>query len=224
MRTLARYIDIHTHRWPSEADAMCVASLLPEDTPPENQYFSAGIHPCKLNKSTLGRQFEWLDKLIEHPDMVAIGECGIDLLYPDPDLQTKVFNWQVERAQQLSLPLIIHAVRSHDRVIGIKRHSSIPNTSSWIIHGFALRPSIARQYLDHGFYLSFGAALFRQAPLILESFRICPDNRIFLETDDALINISQLYSKAAELRGIETAQMISLIQRNFAACFQKLPH
>lgn len=220
---MPRLIDIHTHRWLSEADVFCVANLLPEDSPPENQSFSAGIHPWRLNKSALERQYEWLDELIVHPELVAIGECGIDLLYPDPDLQTKVFEWQVERAQRHNLPLIIHAVRSHDRVISIKRQYGIQNTSSWIIHGFALRPSIARPYLDHGFYLSFGAALLRQAPSILESFRLCPDDRIFLETDDALINIRQLYAKAAELRGIKPAQMISLIQRNFAACFRKLP-
>ncbi|HMM11176.1 MAG TPA: TatD family hydrolase [Bacteroidales bacterium] len=213
---------MHTHRRKPEAGVLQIMNLMPCDLPPEGQYFSAGLHPWYVQESNWESQLQWINALVGHPELVAIGECGIDMLYPDPAMQSHVFELQAALAQQHRLPLILHAVRSHDRLIAIRRN--LRSSNPWIVHGFSSRPSIAKQYLDHGFYLSFGAALFNANATITESFRLCPEDRIFLETDNHAVKLNELYHRAAALRGMQTTQLASRIYRNFVNCFGLTPH
>ncbi|MBK9292261.1 MAG: TatD family hydrolase [Bacteroidetes bacterium] len=221
MHSQKNFLDIHTHKQGSDDEVLAILNLMPGDAPPEKQYFSSGIHPWRVGTENPEAQFRWLYQLTSHPRLIAIGECGIDMLRPNPEAQKKIFENQVEIATGLNKPMILHAVRSHTQLIALKR--SFRPAKPWIVHGFSSRRSIACQYLDAGFYLSFGAALLRRNEALTEAFRYCPDDRIFLETDDNGMSLRELYARAAALRGIGALDLASVIWRNFAACFSLQP-
>jgi TatD DNase family protein len=64
----------------------------------------------------------------------------------------------------------------------------------WIIHGFRGKPQLAEQALKAGFDLSFGEKLNEQ------SVRITPLENLFVETDESLLPIEQIYEKIASIR------------------------
>lgn len=66
----------------------------------------------------------------------------------------QVFRRQAELAESLCKPLVIHCVRAHDIVIGIKKE--LKPRQNWVIHGFRGKPTVARMLLDAGMWLSFG--------------------------------------------------------------------
>lgn len=172
--------DIHTHgrrgpriltnlRWPDEAPAPAVAGAA----------YSAGIHPWDTAAESFSEAdaMAWLENIARRPDVLAIGECGLDALRgaPLPD-QERVFLDQCRVAARLGKPVIVHCVRAWDSLLRIRRQ--LPPDLQIIVHGFRGRPPLTRQLLDAGIDLSFGLKF---NP---ESFAATPPDRRFRETDD----------------------------------------
>ena len=85
-----------------------------------------------------------------------------------------------------------------------------------VIHGFNKKESIAKDMLENGFYLSFGSSILQN--LSLQSvLQKTPLDKLFLETDDAKVDIEEIYNKAAMLKGITVEQFINSIEENKAA-------
>ena len=124
-----------------------------------------------------------------------MGECGLDKLRgASMDLQREVFRKCVELSEQRALPLIVHAVKCTDELIRMKKE--INPRMPWILHGFRGRKELAMQYIDKGFYLSFGEKFDE------ESLRHTPVDRLFFETDDSKASIEMIYQKASEIYGL----------------------
>lgn len=172
------FADIHTHRLDAGPDA--VICVDPSETPlPElraDRHYSVGIHPWRAHLATPEAWAE-LGRLAASPLVVAIGEAGLDTLRGPAlaEVQTPVFVRQAELAETLGKPLIIHAVRSWQQLIALRR--SMRPSVPWIIHGFRGNPQLARQLLDHGFDLSLGP---RHNPATLA---IIPPHRLHRESD-----------------------------------------
>lgn len=163
-----------------------------KDWPPTEGilHYSVGIHPWYLTEKNAEEQYAWLEEVVHRPGVVAIGECGLDKLRGAPlSLQQEAFKRCVVLAEQVSLPLIIHAVKCTQELICLKKE--LRPTLPWIIHGFRGRKEVAQEYLKHGFYLSFGEH-YRE-----EALRIVPFHRLFLETDESLLPIEAIYRKVA---------------------------
>lgn len=172
--------DIHTHgrrgpriltnlRWPEE----------PAESDAAGAAYSAGIHPWDTAAESFSEAdaMAWLENIARRPDVLAIGECGLDALRgaPLPD-QERVFLAQCRLGARLGKPVIVHCVRTWDRLLRIRR--LLPQDLQMVVHGFRGRPALARQLLDAGFDLSFGQKF---NP---ESFAATPPDRRFRETDD----------------------------------------
>lgn len=69
--------------------------------------------------------------------------------------------------------------------------------------------------LQAGYYLSFGAALFRPNSHAAEALRQAPVDRFFLETDDQEIDIKTVYTRAAEIRNLSVPDLKAQIWKNF---------
>lgn len=142
--------DAHTHILKHDA----VVNRYPGDPMPAGYIYSVGIHPWHTLDAT-PQQWELLDSLASRPDVVAIGETGLDKLSSVPlDVQMHAFRHHISLSERLAKPLIIHDVRAHQEIIAL--HSSIRPSQTWIIHGFRGKPQLAQIFLDHGFYLSLG--------------------------------------------------------------------
>ena len=142
----------------------------------DGAFYSAGIHPW-WTAGSLEQLWQGLLFWSRHPQVVAIGECGLDKLRgADILLQKECFVRQVELAESCHLPVTIHCVKAFDQMLSL--HKQIHPTTQWTIHGFRGKPDLARQLLMAGFNLSFGRRY------NVESWDLTPPDRRYRETDD----------------------------------------
>ncbi len=179
-RDITDFDDVHTHD--RDAAGNAVINLYAGEEPYDaERSYSIGIHPWQtadIDDDRLESLMTSMRRTIEtYPNIVSIGEAGIDRLRgADVDRQEMIFARQVELSREFDLPLIIHAVKSYDRLIALRRR--LRPRQRWIIHGFRGKPELARQLLDAGFDLSFGRIHNPAA------FIAVPASRRFAETDD----------------------------------------
>lgn len=179
------HADIHCHDRSRFREA--VINIYPDDEIIEGAYHSVGIHPwhtINVASSTIER----LHLLAAHPQIIAIGETGIDTLKGAPiDIQTNIFRLHVELSEQHKKPLIIHCVKAFNEIISLKKE--LRPTMPWIIHGFRGKPQLARQLLDNGFYISLGEHF------NLQSVTIIPTDHLLFETDESTLDIDTIIKR-----------------------------
>ena len=200
-----KFFDFHHHHFHHDFG---IYNLPFQETPPE-KWFSAGIHPAKISEN-FEMQFSWLKEIAQHENFVAIGECGLDgLIDVDEKLQGEVFLKQIELANELKKPVIIHCVRRFPKLISLSKISKVP----MIVHGFNKKKTIGEELLKKQFYLSFGKSLLENVDLqnFLGEISL---NQIFLETDDSDFDIEKLYQKVAEIKNISLEDLDEIIREN----------
>ena len=209
-------IDIHTHKPTSERGTMSIRNILSDfDDLPVGGWYSVGLHPwyLKAEQTTLPAS---LINAAQTPEVLAIGECGLDTRCPTPvALQRIIFIRQIELAHSIGKPLIIHCVRAFDEILAIlkKLQVSIPV----IFHGFNRSDVLAARIISEGYLLSFGRHLHNEA--VAEVFRKLPLDRVFLETDDADVTIKEIYAVAAGIRGMAVNDIATRIDLNVKQVF-----
>ncbi|MFN8041289.1 MAG: TatD family hydrolase [Acidimicrobiales bacterium] len=151
---------------------------------------TAGVHPH--DASTLfgvdGRvdadRLAELEALVAEPEVVAVGECGLDYHYDHSprDQQREVFAAQIDLAHRTDLPLVIHTREAWDDTFAILAAEGVPRRT--VLHCFTGGPDEARRCLDLGALLSFsGIVTFPSAPEVREAAALCPLDRLLVETD-----------------------------------------
>jgi TatD DNase family protein len=140
---------------------------------------TAGVHPHDARDGIDG-----IEELLDDPDVVAVGECGLDyhFMHSTIDDQRRVFAAQIGMAADHGLPLVIHTREAWDDTFDILAAEGIPERL--VFHCFTGGPEEARRCLDLDAHLSFsGIVTFPSAPELREAARLCPDDRILVETD-----------------------------------------
>lgn len=149
-----------------------------------------------------------------HASVLFIGEIGIDKRCGVPyAIQKNAYYAQLEVANKLRKPVLIHMVRSMDDIAASKKQ--YPAIPAWVIHGFRGKPSEALRMVKLGFYLSFGPRFNAQ------SIAYCPTNSLFLETDDSGTDIKEMYQGVSSLKGISVLDLEQRIMDNLTACCVK---
>jgi len=200
------YYNIHTHQSIQTLNEVTIISLDLREDPllKTGLYYSAGIHPWYANKDRLNSLYS----IAHQSSVVAIGEAGLDKLTEIPfELQKDIFAIQVQLAEELQKPLIIHCVKAWQELMAIhkKTNPSIP----WIIHGFRGKKELARQLLAAGFYLSYGP--YYQAEAVWETWN---QHRLYAETDDKEINIQTVYTSISSTLNISPTTLLEEIKEN----------
>ena len=199
------FFDFHHH---DAGKNLGIYNLKFNEIPPEN-YFSAGIHPDAV-ADDFEEKFIWLREISAHKNCVAIGECGLDgLIDVDEKLQEKAFLAQIEVANSVKKPLIIHCVKRFSQLLPFRKVSKVP----MIVHGFNKRKTIGDDLLKNGFCLSFGKSVLYNVNL-QEFLKEFPLDRLFLETDSADFQIVELYQKVASLKNIEPEDLLKIVKQN----------
>ncbi len=177
-------------------------------------YGSAGIHPWYINENNTSGQLVELEKVLSYNKHLILGECGLDKLKGAKiELQTDILKTQLNLASKLGRPAILHIVKGFNELISIKEEVKLDIKMA--IHGFVGSPVLAEQLVNHGFYLSFGSAIFK-SPKTLKSLASIPGNKFFLETDDQeKFSIEKIYYKAADIRNENIESLINQIENNF---------
>ena len=144
-------IDIHTH---IERPGAIVNASPGTFCPKPGLLYSIGIHPWDSDTAT-ANDIALLEKLAIHPQVVMIGETGLDKLRGAPlAIQIEMMQRHITLSEALGKPLVVHCVRSAGELLGLRR--SLNPSQPWIFHGFRGKPQQARQLTDHGIYLSLG--------------------------------------------------------------------
>lgn len=189
-------LDIHTHC--GAPRPLALINIDPSETgdfiPAENQFYSVGIHPWNSSTAPSPDVLERLEKWASMSWCAAVGECGVDMLKGGPLFrQLQIMKHHIVLSERLALPLVIHDVKAHDIIIGLKKEMS--PRQPWIIHGFRGKPSVAEMLLKAGLSLSFGE---RFNP---DSLKATPADRIFAETDESPLSIEEIINQMSGIYG-----------------------
>ena len=213
------FLDVHTHNPPGDPDVLAIENRLSGfGDPATSRYVSAGLHPWYVRAETLSDDLKSLRKYAAQPEVVAIGECGLDkLTATDWDTQCRAFERQIALAGELRKPLVIHCVKAFQECMQFLRETRVPV----IFHGINNRLSVIRPVIDAGYFLSFGKALLHPNPAITEAFRAVPPEQLLLETDDTGADIREIYKTAAQLRNIPEKEIALQLESNFGKVFKQ---
>ena len=178
----------------------------------EAVYATAGVHPHEAKDGTEG-----LLQLALRPEVVAIGECGLDYHYnhSDREAQRRAFAEQIRMAHEIDKPLVIHTREAWDETFEILDAETMP--AHTVFHCFTGGPAEAERCLERGALLSFsGIVTFPSAPEVREAALACPLDRLMVETDSP-------YLAPVPFRGKQNRPALVSVIGEFIAELRSMP-
>lgn len=148
----------------------------------ENVYAQVGVHPSEVQKfsdDTAGRMME----LAAHKKVVAIGEIGLDYYWDKTfvDVQKKVFKTQIEIANALKLPVVVHDREAHGDTFEILEQMGAKKV---LLHCFSGSLEFAKRCVEKGWFIALGGVVtFKNAKKVRQVAKEIPLEHIMLETD-----------------------------------------
>jgi len=146
----------------------------------DDVYVTIGFHPSEA-KITNELDLEFLDKALDNPKVVGVGEIGLDYHYgkEDINLQKELFDKQLKLAEKHNLPVVIHSRDATLDTINILKKYSLKGD----IHCFSGSIETAKIYISMGYYLGIGGVVtFKNSNLYKVVEEVGLDH-ILLETD-----------------------------------------
>ncbi len=145
-------------------------------------YASIGYHPT-IAKDLTAADFELLERLLTHPKVVAIGECGLDF-YWDKDHENEqihVFKKHIELAQKRALPIVVHMRDATEKTyLTLKESAPLKG----IMHCYSGSKEMADKFIALGLHISLGGPVtFKNAKTPKDVAKIVPLDKLLIETD-----------------------------------------
>lgn len=218
---------------------------------PDIAWATIGLHPIHTSKSFHDAQelgimnnelgsfesrgeifdYDYYLELGKDPRVVGIGECGLDYYRLTPETKAKqheVFIKQIELANELKKPLMLHIREAYDDAIAlVKAHAEVKGNC----HFFAGDWNIAKQFLDLGFTLSFTGVLTFTKDYD-EVVKNTPLDMILTETDSPYItpvplrgkrnepvNVQYVVARIAEIKDLPIERVTEQIIENAKRVF-----
>jgi TatD DNase family protein len=213
---------------PTSRDAMTLARAWPGHI-----FAAAGTHPHDATTLT-DEAFTELRTLAAEPEIVAIGEIGLDFyrnLSPRAT-QFEAITRQIALARELDLPIILHNRESHAEMI--ETLTAHAQGVRGVFHCFIGDRQMARDALDLGFYLSFaGPVTYPKNAELMDVAAWAPLDRILVETDAPYLtpvpfrgqrneprHVALTARHIAKLRDISFEELAEATSHNAAALFR----
>lgn len=213
-------LDFHTHH------TNCIGSgilcVSPCDVAPcveqsTQVLLSVGIHPWStenVSEMELKRKLAMLSEVAMLPQVVAIGETGLDSLRGGPiDVQEQLLMAHIAVSERVKKPLVLHVVKQYNRVLELRKRL-LPNLSQpWILHGFRGKSQLASQLLASSapqskVYISLGAQF------NVQTARCIPAESLLVETDESTSLITDIIAQIADARGESASAITAIILQN----------
>lgn len=193
---------------------------------------TVGLHPHEASRGV-----DTISDLIGSSSrVVAVGEAGLDHHYDHSprEQQRTAFAAQVALANRHRLPLVIHTREAWRDTFDVLRAEGVPERT--IFHCFTGGPDEARRALDIDSFISFsGIVTFKNATDVAEAARLCPDDRLLVETDSPYLapvphrgrvnqpaHVVEVGRRLAALRGRDEADVARLTSDNARIAFPRL--
>lgn len=150
-------------------------------------FFAVGIHPYDIDK------FDevTMEKYVNHPKCIAIGECGLDYFrLPEDEIekqenikkQKEVFIAQIEFAKKVKKPLIVHIREASNDSKQILIDYNAKEVGG-VLHCYNASEHLL-PLSEHNFYFGIGGVLtFKNAKKLVEILPKIPKDKLLIETD-----------------------------------------
>ena len=144
---------------------------------------TVGLHPEAAGSGSEATC--WIEPLLSHPRVVAVGETGLDYFHESDDAardrQRRCFSAQLAMAAEHGLPVVVHTRDAEADTLGLMREQ--PDVIG-VLHCFTESWAMASAALDLGYYISIsGIVTFRNGENVREVARQVPVDRLLIETD-----------------------------------------
>ena len=188
-------------------------------------YATAGISPNDI-EDLKEEDFEEIKSLAKDEKVVAIGEIGLDYYWnkENKDKQKHAFIKQIEIANELDLPIVIHTREAvQDTIDILKIHKT-----KGVFHCCPLNIELIKEGLKLGFYISFaGPVTFKNSKNAAQVIEHVPMDRILIETDSPYLspepvrgtrndsrNVKYIAQKIADVKGITLEEVAKITYEN----------
>lgn len=196
-------------------------------------YATAGISPNDIDNFK-EEDLNIIEELGRNKKCVAIGEIGLDYHWDkeNKELQKKVFISQIEIANRLKLPIVIHTREAIFDTLEILKTNKC--SKKGVFHCCPLNIDLVREGLKLGFYISFaGPITFKNSKNAEEVIKMVPNERILIETDSPYLspeplrgkrndsrNVKYIAQKIAEVKEIEIEEIAKITYNNAKELFE----
>lgn len=196
----------------------------------KNLYACIGYHPEVSNK-IVEKDYEILEEMVKNnPKIVAIGEIGLDYHWDkdNKDKQREVFCKQLEIAEKLKVPVVIHSRDSINETYEILKKYKVTG----VIHCFSGSLEMAKRFISLGFLLGIGGVVTFKNSKLFEVIEKLELTNIVLETDSPYLtpepnrgktnessNIFYIAQKIAEIKNISLENVAKITTENAIRTF-----
>ncbi|QLB17066.1 metal-dependent hydrolase [Mannheimia varigena] len=194
---------------------------------------SCGVHPLNVEDEPF--DYDKLFEFAQDPKVVAIGETGLDYHYtPETKaLQQSLFVQQIDIANKLNKPLIIHSRSARQDTMDMLEQNNAEKCGG-VLHCFTEDWTMAKRALDIGFYISIsGIITFRNAEELRDVVRKVPLDRLLVETDSPYLApipyrgkpnqpayVRETCEYVATLKGVSTEEFARITTENVQNLFK----
>lgn len=199
----------------------------------KNIYAAVGVHPHEIEELT-EEEIDELKLLCKEKKVKAIGEIGLDYFYDNSprDLQKKGFERQIELAEELGLPIIIHSRDAiQDTYDILKKYEG---RVFGVLHCYSSSVEMAKEFIKLGYYISLGGPVtFKKSQEPKRVAKLVDLDRLLVETDSPYLSPEPLRGKRnqpkntlitarliAQLRGISEEELFEKTRENTKRLFK----
>ena len=202
-------------------------------------YATCGISPNDIpqDEEKMWKQISEIEKMMKKQKnkVVAIGEIGLDYYWEKDEkmreLQRKAFIKQIELANKLKLPIVIHTREAIMDTLEILKQNLVDKKG--VFHCCPQNRELIKEGLKLGFYISFaGPITFKSSKNAEEMINLVPDNRILIETDSPYLapepvrgtrndcrNVKYIAEKIAKAKNISLEEVAKITTQNVRELF-----
>ncbi len=202
-------------------------------------YATVGISPNDIpqTEDELWKMLEEIERLAkENSKVLAIGEIGLDYYWEKDEkmreIQRKAFIEQINMANKLDLPIVIHTREAVMDTLKILKENKVENKG--VFHCCPLNRELVKEGLKLGFYISFaGPVTFKNSKNANEIIEMVPNDKMLIETDSPYLspeplrgrrndprNVKYIANKIAEVKGMSSEEVGKITYENAKKIFK----
>jgi len=189
-------------------------------------YVTAGISPNDIEENVLNDIYI-IEEISKDDKVKAIGEIGLDYYWnkDNKEIQKEVFVKQIDLANKLELPIVIHNRDAYVDTIKILKEHQVYKKG--IFHCCQLNQELIKDALKLGFYISFSGNITFKNAKAEEAVSLVPMNRLLIETDspyltpephrgtrNTSINVKYVADKIANIKCVSLEEVAKTTYEN----------
>lgn len=196
----------------------------------KNVFGALGVHPDNIEDFTK-ENIEFIKNNLGSDGIIAIGEIGLDYYHNDlnKDEQIRMFEYFLNLAEELDLPVIIHNRDATGDMLSIlKKHEC-----KGIIHCFSGSIEVAREYIKMGYKLGIGGVITFKNSKLKDALKEIGLEHILLETDSPYLtpvplrgvynepyNLNYVFKYLCELFEVSEEELARKLENNYKEVFK----